>query len=191
MSDDAHLIEKGVGSELLVQGNFLEVRRDTVELPTGSTATREYVVHPGAVAIVALLDDGRVVLERQFRYPVGHVVTEIPAGKLEAGEDPLRCAQRELLEETGYRAAEWASAGLIHNAAAYSTEIIHLFFARGLTAGATQLDEGEFIETCLLDERHLDAMASRGELTDVKTLIGLQWLQRWRAGAWPLHFTRA
>jgi ADP-ribose pyrophosphatase len=191
MSDDAHLIEKGVGSELLVKGNFLEVRRDTVELPTGKTATREYVVHPGAVAIVALLDDGRIVLERQFRYPVGHVVTEIPAGKLEVGEDPLRCAQRELLEETGYSAREWASAGLIHNAAAYSTEIIHLFFARGLTSGAQQLDDGEFIETCLLDERHLDAMVSRGELTDVKTLIGLQWLQRWRAGAWPLHFRSA
>ena len=191
MSDDAHLIEKGVGSELLVKGNFLEVRRDTVELPTGRTATREYVVHPGAVAIVALLDDGRIVLERQFRYPVGHVVTEIPAGKLEVGEDPLRCAQRELLEETGYSAREWASAGLIHNAAAYSTEIIHLFFARGLTAGASQLDDGEFIETCLLDERHLDGMASRGELTDVKTLIGLQWLHRWRAGAWPLHFAPA
>ncbi len=191
MSDDAHLVEKGVGSQLLVKGNFLEVRRDTVELPSGSTATREYVVHPGAVAIVALLDDGRLVMERQFRYPVGHVVTEIPAGKLEAGEDPLRCAQRELLEETGYSAREWASAGLIHNAAAYSTEIIHLFFARGLSLGARQLDDGEFIETCLLDARQLDAMASRGELTDVKTLIGLQWLQRWQAGAWPLHFTPA
>lgn len=191
MADDAHLIEKGVGSELLVKGNFLEVRRDTVALPTGRTATREYVVHPGAVAIVALLDDGRLVLERQFRYPVGHVVTEIPAGKLEAGEDPLHCAQRELLEETGYRAREWASAGVIHNAAAYSTEGIHLFFARGLTAGASELDDGEFIEVVLLDERHLDAMASRGELTDVKTLIGLQWLQRWRAGAWPLHFVPA
>lgn len=191
MSDDAHLVEKGVGSELLIKGNFLEVRRDTVELPTGRTATREYVVHPGAVAIVAMLDDGRIVLERQFRYPVGHVVTEIPAGKLEPGEDPLRCAQRELLEETGYSAREWASAGILHNAAAYSTEGIHLFFARGLTAGTTKLDDGEFIEVCLLDERHLDGMASRGDLTDVKTLVGLQWLQRWRAGAWPLHFVPA
>ena len=118
---DAHLREHALGGQLLHKGNFLEVRRDDVRLPDGAAATREYVVHPGAVAIVPLLDDGRLVLERQFRYPVGRVLLEFPAGKIDPGESTLRCAQRELLEETGYQAREWARAGVIHNAAAYST----------------------------------------------------------------------
>jgi len=185
---DAHLREQRHSSELLLKGNFLELRRDHVRLPDGATATREYVVHPGAVAIVPLLDDGRVVLERQYRYPVARVMLEIPAGKIEAGEPTLDCAVRELLEETGYSAREWAFAGVVHNAAAYSTEGIEIWFARGLSAGAQQLDAGEFIELCLLGEAELDAHAAAGEITDVKTLIGLMWLQKWRAGQWPLQW---
>jgi ADP-ribose pyrophosphatase len=188
---DAHLREDLQRSEQLHRGNFLELRRDHVRLPDGATATREYVVHPGAVAIVPLLDDGRVVLERQFRYPVGRVMLEIPAGKIDAGEPPLQCAIRELLEETGYVAREWAYAGRVHNAAAYSTEGIEIWFARGLSAGAQQLDDGEFIELCLLDETAFDAHAAAGEITDVKTLVALLWLQKWRAGRWPLHWASA
>ena len=185
---DAHLREELQRSETLHCGSFLELRRDHVQLPNGATATREYVVHPGAVAVVALLDDGRVVLERQFRYPLGRVMLEIPAGKIDAGEQTLQCAMRELLEETGYTAREWAFAGAIHNAAAYSTEVIEIWFTRGLSAGPQQLDVGEFIELFLLDEAEFDARAAAGEVTDVKTLIGLLWLQKWRAGLWPLQW---
>jgi ADP-ribose pyrophosphatase len=183
--DDGHLREHRLGGEVLKEGGFLELRRDLVRLPDGGQATREYIQHGGAVAVIPLLDDGRIVLVRQFRYPVGKVLLELPAGKLDAGESLLACGQRELLEETGYRAAAWAFAGSIHNAAAYSSESIHLWFARGLQAGAQRLDEGEFVEA------ELDALASRGQLPDVKTLIGLQWLQRWRAGAWPLQWQPA
>jgi ADP-ribose pyrophosphatase len=185
---DAHLREQGLGGQVLAKGNFLEVRRDDVRLPDGAAATREYVVHPGAVAIVPMLDDGRLVLERQFRYPVGKVLLEIPAGKIDPGESTLACAQRELLEETGYRAREWARAGVVHNAAAYSTEGIEIWFARGLSAGTQRLDVGEFIELCLMSEAELEQHAASGELSDVKTLIGLMWLQKWRAGLWSLDW---
>jgi len=185
---DAHLFERRTSGQTLLKGNFLELRRDEVGLPDGSAATREYVVHPGAVAVVPLLDDGRLVLERQYRYPVGRVLLEFPAGKIDAGEPAFDCAVRELREETGYSAREWARAGVIHNAAAYSTEGIEIWFARGLTPGAQRLDAGEFLELVSMTEAELDALASTGELTDVKTLIGLMWLQKWRAGAWPLSW---
>lgn len=189
MTTDAHLREQRLGGRVLLEGGFLEVRRDEVRLPDGGTATREYVQHPGAVAVVPLLDDGRLVLERQFRYPVGQVLLEFPAGKIDPGESVLACAQRELLEETGYQAREWARAGMIHNASAYSTEIIEIWFARGLTPGAQRLDPGEFIELCLLSEAELEQQAARGHLSDAKTLVGLLWLQKWRAGLWTLDWT--
>ena len=179
---DQHLIEHRTGGSTLLTGGFLEVRRDDVRLPDGSHATREFVQHPGAVAIVPLLDDGRRVLVRQHRYPVGKVLLEWPAGKLEVGEDPLHCAMRELREETGYSAAQWALAGDIHNAAAYSSETIRLYFARGLTAGDKSPDIGEFVETVCLSEAQLLALDLRGELPDVKTLIGLMWLQQLHSG---------
>lgn len=186
-----HLNEARLDGQTLVQGHFLQVRRDTVRLPDGAQATREYVVHPGAVMIVPLLDDGRVVMERQFRYPVGQVMLEFPAGKIDPGEDRLHCAMRELAEETGYRAAEWARAAHIHNAVAYSTEAIEIWFARGLTLGEQRLDDGEFLDVCSLSVEAIDELAGRGELTDVKTLIGLMWLQKWRAGNWPLAWQPA
>jgi ADP-ribose pyrophosphatase len=179
---DAHLIERRVGGTTLLAGGFLEVRRDDVLLPDGSPATREYIRHSGAVAVVPILDDGRLVLVRQYRYPVAKVLLEWPAGKRDAGESVIACAMRELQEETGYTAREWAYGGEIHNAAAYSSESIWIWFARGLAAGAPRPDHGEFVETVLLGEAELDALACRDELPDVKTLIGLQWLQRWRAG---------
>ena len=190
MADDL-LIERLVQGTQVYCGNFLDVRRDIIALPDGDTATREYIVHPGAVMVVPLLDDGRLVMERQYRYPLGRVMLEFPAGKLEPGEPVQRCGQRELAEETGYRAVQWARACVVHNACAYSTEGIEIWFARGLVPGQRQLDPGELIDLCLMDEAGLDALAARGELTDVKTLIGLQWLQQWRAGRWSLDWVPA
>jgi ADP-ribose pyrophosphatase len=185
---DAHLRETLVAGEQVWQGAFLDVRRDTVALPDGSRATREYIVHPGAVMVVPVLDDGRLVMERQHRYPIGRVMLEFPAGKLDPGETPFACARRELAEETGYTAREWARAGVLHNAIAYSTEGIEIWFARGLEHGAARLDAEEFLEIVLHSEAELDALCGRGEVTDAKTLIGLQWLQKSRQGAWPLDW---
>ncbi|MFM7847089.1 MAG: NUDIX domain-containing protein [Rubrivivax sp.] len=173
----------------LLQGGFLTVRRDTVGLPDGTSATREFVVHPGAVAVVPLLDDGRVVMVRQFRYPLGQVLLEFPAGKIDPGEPVWDCARRELREETGYTARQWARACRIHNAAAYSTEGIEIWFARGLSAGVQALDAGEFLEVVTRSEDELDRLARAGDLTDVKTLVGLQWLRQWRRGEWALSWT--
>jgi ADP-ribose pyrophosphatase len=191
MADDKHLIETKVAEATVYRGGFLDVRRDTVRLPDGHETAREYIVHPGAVVVIPLLDDGRLLLERQFRYPMGRVMLEFPAGKIDPGEDTLVCAVRELAEETGYRAAEWARAGILHNAIAYSTEGIEIWFARGLQAGQAQLDHGEFLELTTATEAELDALAQRGELTDAKTLIGLLWLKQWRAGLWPLDWRAA
>lgn len=189
-SDD-HLVERLIEGAQVYQGHFLDVRRDRVALPDGRAAHREYIRHPGAVMVVPLLDDGRLLMERQYRYPMGRVMLEFPAGKLDAGEAPLVCGQRELLEETGYRAAEWAYAGVLHNAIAYSDEGIHIYFARGLSRGVQQLDDGEFLELVTHTVDEVDRMAVRGELTDAKTLIGLLWLQRWQHGAWPLDWQPA
>jgi ADP-ribose pyrophosphatase len=186
---ESHLVETFVAGEQVFVGRLLDVRRDTVRLPGDKgLATREYIVHPGAVMVVPILDDGRLVMERQHRYPLGRVLLEFPAGKLDPGETVQRCAQRELAEETGYRAAEWAHAGRIHSACAYSTEMIELWFARGLKAGEQALDHGEQLDVLLLTEAELDLRCGRGEVTDSKTLIGLQWLQKWRCGAWSLHW---
>ena len=183
-SVDPHLVELQVASTRIYDGDFLKVYRDTVRLPGGGTAPREFVRHPGAVMIVPIADDGRLVLERQHRYPLGQVLLEFPAGKIDPGESTLGCAQRELLEETGYRAREWACAGRIHNAPAYSTEFIEIWLARGLVAGAQQLDEGEFIEVQLFEPDALFELAARGDLPDAKSLVALLRLQQWRTGAW-------
>jgi ADP-ribose pyrophosphatase len=188
---DAHLREQLVSSEQVWQGRFLDVRRDTVALPDGHHATREYIVHPGAVMVVPILDDGRLVMERQFRYAMGRVMLEFPAGKIDQGEAPFACALRELTEETGYRAREWARAGVLHNAIAYSTEGIEIWFARGLEAGTAKLDAEEFLEVVIHGEAEIDALCGRGEITDAKTLIGLLWLQKWRCGQWPLTWQPA
>jgi ADP-ribose pyrophosphatase len=188
VADEAHLIERLVTSEQVFHGKLLDVRRDTVALHGNQSATREYVVHPGAVMVVPILDDGRLVMERQFRYPLARVLLEFPAGKIDAGESTAQCAVRELAEETGYRAGLWARACVIHNACAYSTEAIEIWFARELTLGERGLDDGELLDLVVLSEAELDSRAGSGEVTDVKTLIGLQWLQKWRAGTWALDW---
>lgn len=188
---DAHLIERRTGSETLLSGGFLEVRRDTVLLPDGSSATREYIRHPGAVVVIPLLDataDPLLVLVRQHRYPLDRILLEWPAGKRDAGETTLAGAARELLEETGYTATEWAFAGRIHNAAAYSSEVLHLWAARGMVPGPARPDAGEFVETVQLRLSELAALDARGELTDVKTIIGLHWLQQALAGHRSWHW---
>ena len=186
---DVDLTERLLHVETLLEGGFLTVRRDTVSLPDGSSATREYVVHPGAVAVVPVLDDGRVVMVRQFRYPLGQVLLEFPAGKIDPGEAVWDCARRELREETGYTARQWARACHIHNAAAYSNEGIEIWFASGLEPGPQALDTGEFLEVVAVSEQELDRLAQAGQLTDVKTLIGLQWLRQWRRGEWSLPWS--
>jgi len=186
--DDAHLTETRVGSEELLHGHFLHAFRDTVRLPDGSQASREYVIHPGAVMVVAELPDGRLVLERQFRYPVQSVMIEFPAGKLDAGEASLSCARRELLEETGYSAKQWARAGVLHPVISYSTECIDIWFARDLTAGPRQLDQGEFLDVFSATADEILQWCRDGGVTDAKTLTGALWLQNVRSGAWPLDW---
>lgn len=186
--DCAHLLELKTGSEDLLKGNFLQVRRDTVRLPDGTAAQREYIIHPGAVMIVAQLSDGRVVLERQYRYPVQAVMIEFPAGKLDAGEASLACAQRELQEETGYSARQWAKAGVLHPVISYSTEFIDIWFARELTLGERNLDAGEFLDVFTATPAELLNWCGSGQLTDAKTLTGVLWLQNLLSGAWELDW---
>ena len=170
------MTEEFLQGELVFSGRLLQVHRDRVRLPDGSEAVREYIRHPGAVAIVALFDDGRVLLERQYRYPLRRAFIEIPAGKLEPGEAHLATAKRELLEETGYVAAQWRRLGLIHNAIGYSDEGIEIWAARGLELREQQLAEGEFLEVFTAPLAEAQAMARDGRITDVKTIAGLLWV---------------
>lgn len=191
MSDDPHLRETPLARSELLQGHFLHVVRDTVRLPDGAQATREFVLHPGAVMVVALLDGGQVVLERQYRHPMQRVMIEFPAGKIDAGEGSLICAQRELLEETGYQAKEWAFAGRHAPTIAYSDEIIDIWFARGLSLGERRLDAGEFLDVFTATPEQLLACCRDGEVTDGKTLTGMLWLQNVLAGTWLLNWHSA
>lgn len=186
---DHHLQETTLGRTELLKGHFLHVVRDAVRLPSGSEATREFVLHPGAVMVVGLLDDGQVVLERQYRHPMQRVMIEFPAGKLDAGEGSLDCARRELLEETGYSARQWAFAGRLAPTIAYSNELIDIWFARNLSLGERQLDEGEFLDVITATPGQLQAWCRHGEVVDGKTLVGAFWLQQVLQGTWTLDWT--
>jgi len=183
MSKD--LQETTVESELVYQGLFLKVRRDKARLPDGSIHGREWVVHPGASAILALADDGRVLIERQFRYAMQQVYVEIPAGKIDPGETPLQTARRELLEETGYTARQWALLTRIHPAIGFTNEIIDIFVARELGARETRkLDHGELLEIDWVSVGWLVDELRAGRLPDVKTQISVMHLQRMVDGDW-------
>jgi ADP-ribose pyrophosphatase len=172
------LTEHFIAGERVYDGVLLKVHRDVVRLPDGGQGTREYIRHPGAVAIVPVFDDGRVLLERQFRYPHRRVFIELPAGKLEPGEPHLDTAKRELLEETGYSAAEWTRLSVIHTAIAYTDEAIELFLAKRLEyQGGAKLDAGEFVETIALSFDEAIEMLRDGRITDAKSVAGLLWMK--------------
>ncbi len=192
MAADQHLTEHKVSGQKILQGNFLQVVRDTVRLPDGGQATREYVVHSGAVVIIPMFTDEagqvRLILERQFRYPLGRVMIEFPAGKVDPGENLWVSAQRELREETGYSAGEWAHAGVMHPVPAYSTEFIDIWFARELMRGVQQLDVGEFVEVITATPAELAQWCRDGTVTDAKTWVAALWLQNLLSGAWTLDW---
>jgi len=183
--DDRHLIEQCIESESVWRGRLLDVRRDRVQLPDGKEGVREYIVHPGAVVIIPVLPSGRLIFERQYRYPVGRVMLELPAGKIDPHEDPLLTAQRELQEETGHTAIRWRHLGTMHPTIGYANERIEIYLAEALTAlGSNQLDEGEFLELIELSLPEALEAVRRGELTDGKTLSALLWAEKILSGVW-------
>ncbi|MCZ2175176.1 MAG: NUDIX hydrolase [Burkholderiales bacterium] len=155
-------------------------------MPDGTQAIREFVAHPGAVVMIAELPDGKLLFERQFRYPLDRVFLELPAGKIHPGEDTLVTARRELQEETGYVAERWHRLGMLHPCIGYSDEHIEIFLARGLSHVGQALDDGEFLEVHALDLGEAIDAVRDGRLTDGKSVAGLLWAERALDGRWPL-----
>jgi ADP-ribose pyrophosphatase len=182
---DDPLAEHTLDSRLAFEGVFLRLYVDRVKSADGHVGTREYLRHPGAVMIIPLLDAEHVLLERQFRYPLGRAIVEFPAGKIDAGEPPFECARRELLEETGYTARRWSYLGGLHNAIAYSDEKIEIYLAEDLERnGSGTLDAGETLEVFEAPWRQLLEWVRDGSVTDVKTMVGAFWLEKTLAGEW-------
>ncbi len=179
------LTETLISSETIGNTKFLIVNRDKVKLPSGHEGEREYIVHPGAVLVIPMLDDGRLILERQYRHPLGQVFIELPAGKIDPMEPPLITGQRELFEETGYSANEWIYLTAQHPCIGYSDEIIHVYLARGLQAGQHQRDADEALEIFEASLPECLEMVQRGEISDGKTIIALFWLEKYLQGVWP------
>ena len=165
--------ETTVDSKLVFEGKILNLKVDTVNLPNGRQAVREVVVHPGAVAVVAVTDADELVLIKQFRYPVGQVIWEIPAGKLEKGEDPLSCAQRELAEETGHGAEQWKHLSTFFTTPGFSDEIMYVYLASGLHTDKQTADDDEFIEPHYISFAEALRMISDGEIKDAKSIAGI------------------
>ena len=178
LEQEEGLAEQTLDDRLMYEGDYLKLHRATVQLPNGASSYREYLKHPGAVMIMPLFENGDVLLERQYRYPMRKVFIEFPAGKKDAGEAPLETAKRELLEETGYRAERYTHVTDIHNALAYCDEVIHFYLAEGLIqAGEQQLDDNEFVQVLRVPLSQLMTWIKNGWVSDVKTQLGAFWLQ--------------
>jgi ADP-ribose pyrophosphatase len=181
----SHLHEEKIESTRIFDGVLLDVRRDRVRLPNGSESVREYIVHPGAVVVIPILDDGRLLFENQFRYPLQRDFLELPAGKIDAGEDVALTARRELLEETGYEADEWRRLGVMHPCIGYSDERIEIFLAKGLRKVAEpSLDHNEFLDVLTLSLTDAVAAVRDGRITDAKTITALFWAEKVVGGGW-------
>lgn len=180
----ADFTEKKLASKTVYRGRLLHVKEDEVRLPDGAQARREYIEHPGAAIILPLFDDGSVLLERQYRYPVASHCYELPAGKLEADEPPLETAKRELLEETGYIALQWRELGRVFPCVGYSNEQIDFFLARKLEFKGANLDQGEFLETLRVPLAEALDWLRRGRVSDVKTMLGLLWAEKIIDSGW-------
>lgn len=178
ISEETNLEETQIDTTLSYDGNFLKVRKDNARMPDGSVSSREYITHPGAVAILAILDNGNLIMERQFRYAPRREFVEIPAGKIDPGEDILLTAQRELLEETGYVAKEWVHMTTAWPCIGYADERLEYFLARGLTHQGRQLDEGEFLDVFELSMNEAIDWVRQGKINDSKTIVGLFWLEK-------------
>ena len=169
----AHLKETKLSGECLYDGRIVRLERDTVRLEDGTEAIREVVRHPGGVCVLALTDQDEVLIVRQFRYPYQEITIEVPAGKIEYGEDPAECGKRELLEECGCTADSFEYLGLLYPTTAYNTEIIRIYLAQGLHFGAQKLDEGEFLDIERIPFDQLLDMVLRDEVHDSKTQIAV------------------
>ena len=173
--------ETRIDGRPVYQGALLDVRRDRVQLPDGGEGVREYVVHPGAVLVVPVLDDGRLIVERQFRYPLQRVFLEFPAGKIDPGEAPEDTARREMIEETGYAVERLVPLAVLHPVISYSTEAIRCYVGEGLRAVGAALDAGEYLEVEAMSVDALCEALDRGEISDAKTMTALLMYVRWRA----------
>ena len=184
MSEKEDFSETTLHSVKVFDGKLLHVRKDTVRLPNGHESVREYIEHPGAAAMLAFVDERTILLERQFRYPLRRHFIELPAGKIDKGEDPLRTAQRELKEECGYEAADWRHLGTLHPAIGFADEHIELYSARGLTYVGHQLDEDEFLEVLKVDVLEAIEWIREGRITEPKAIYGLMWAEKLVKGEW-------
>lgn len=172
------LAEELISSKVVYNGHFLHLIKDEVKTPDNVVTFREYLHHPGASMMIAMFDDGSVILERQYRHPLRRSFLEFPAGKLNDKESPLNCAKRELREETGYEASSWEKIGRFNNAIGYSDEEITVFLARDLKKVGQNLDAGEVLELEVVPWQRVVEMATNGEITDVKTIVGALWLEK-------------
>lgn len=178
------LTETPLSSLNVFNGDLLHVYQDQARLPDGEIRVREYITHPGAVVIIPLLDKGELVLERQHRYPLHRDFYELPAGKIDPGEDPLLCAQRELLEETGYTAESWRYLATLHPCIGYSNEKLIYYLAQTLSFQGANLDDGEHLEVFTLSLPAALEWVKTGKITDNKTVSGLFWAEKVLRGEW-------
>ncbi len=182
-----NIYEHQLNTAKVYSGDLLHVHRDEVRLPNGKVSVREYIRHPGAVVVLPLTESGELILERQYRYPLGRDFIEVPAGKIDPGEQTLACAQRELLEETGYKARDWRYVTTVYPCIGFADEKLVYYLAQGLEFEGHQRDEDEFMEIFSLPLDQALAMVRTGEICESKTIIGLFWLEKLVSGAWPLE----